>query len=452
MKKVELILLLLICFALLMLLPLNPAIAADSCFNGSFQNSVSVNGPIKQPSTQPLNTPKPLSSQGDNGPPDDASDWAKAGMDEAISLDIIPHELQNNYRFNITREEFCQLVVQMIVAKSGAVNDLELSTVELLLYSEMDLSDEPFSDTSDRAVKLAYDLHIVNGTGNGLFSPKSFITRQEAAVMLGRTAAVWEVTAYSNSPIQFTDAGDIAPWAKASIDFVSANGIMEGTGNGNFSPQANYTREQAILTVLRLYKAFPGELDSFQVELQVVQKLGSAATDEDMNSLADVIRRRLDVAGIVEPVIRREGQDRLIIEWTGFEKLEIIAALFKTAKLEFRDPDGNVILTGDDLIDAKAQIDNSSLYFMNRNTVAFTFSSHGAEIFKTATETFFGQEIGIYIDNQLLSSPMVNAVIPNGEAVISGGFATFEEAAQLAALLRSGALPLAIEVIAIRNI
>lgn len=185
-----------------------------------------------------------------------------------------------------------------------------------------------------------------------------------------------------------------------------------------------------------------------QVVLQAVPEAGTIVTSDDMSKLAEVMRRRVDEFGVSEPIIQREGADRLIIELAGVDNpAQAIDMLGRTAKLEFKDPHGNVILSGADLKDAKAQINNSTSNPMERNQVVLTFTSHGAELFRDATAAFFQQQIGIYLDGVELSKPVVNAVITTGEAVISGGFATFEETAQLAALLRGGALPAEIQIL-----
>lgn len=111
---------------------------------------------------------------------------------------------------------------------------------------------KPFTDTSDRHVVEAYQLGIVNGKSEGRFEPNASITRQEAAVMLRNTAAVLEIDA-PLSVSSFADINDIAPWAKDAVDFVSSAKIMDGTGNGRFSPQGLYTRQQAYITILRIY-------------------------------------------------------------------------------------------------------------------------------------------------------------------------------------------------------
>ena len=116
----------------------------------------------------------------------------------------------------------------------------------------------PFTDTMDRCVLAAYQLGIVKGTSATTFNPNVTITRQEAAVMLARTARVMGLSAKNG--MSFADADQIADWAKEDVSFVSGltdtvsgSKVMNGTGNGNFSPRSFYTREQAYVTALRLF-------------------------------------------------------------------------------------------------------------------------------------------------------------------------------------------------------
>jgi len=120
-----------------------------------------------------------------------------------------------------------------------------------------------FTDTSDSDVEAAARLGIVNGRGNGRFDPQGTITRQEAAAMLYRTAA--EVGVPLPEPggaLAFDDSHQIAEYARDGVlfvattsDLVSGKKVMEGVGGNLFSPLAGYTREQAYLTILRLYRA-----------------------------------------------------------------------------------------------------------------------------------------------------------------------------------------------------
>ena len=174
-------------------------------------------------------------------PPDIPSDWARDGVWAAICGKLVPNDLQGNYAANITREEFCRLMVTLVEQKTGRALPAPAA---------------PFTDTQSPAVAAAYAAGIVKGTSDTTFTPAGSITRQEAAVMLSRTAGVLGLTAGTGE--SFSDAGAIASWAADGVAFTSgltdSTGarVMGGTGNGAFSPAAFYTREQAVLTALRL--------------------------------------------------------------------------------------------------------------------------------------------------------------------------------------------------------
>jgi len=193
-----------------------------------------------------------------------------------------------------------------------------------------------------------------------------------------------------------------------------------------------------------------------QVTLQAVEKPGEPVTREQMQQLQAVIRERVDQLGISEPRIQIAGTNRLIVELAGIEDPEEAVELIgKTAMLEFKKADGTVILKGDQLQDARAGHDPRD----NRPIISLKFNSEGAKAFANATteaarypEGDPRRYIGIYLDNQLISNPHVDEPIANGQAVISGGFRDFEEAANLAALLRGGALPVETEVIAKQSV
>ncbi len=178
-----------------------------------------------------------------------------------------------------------------------------------------------------------------------------------------------------------------------------------------------------------------------QVVLQAVPEEGQAITDQDMDQLMEVMRRRVDEFGVSEPILQREGNDRLIIELAGVDNPEqALELLGRTAKLEFLAPDGEVILSGSHLEDATAQI-ITNYDGSQSNIVSLKFNSEGSQLFADATASYLGQAILISLDGEIISSPQVNTVITGGEAMIEGGFTTFEEAAELASLLRGGALP-----------
>lgn len=179
------------------------------------------------------------------------SDWAKDEVWQAQLSQLAPSNLQSKYRREITREEFCGLMVALIEKYAGQdINDY-LSGKGLTPTAS-------FTDTTNPSVLATHALGIVNGISEKEFKPNGYITRQEAAVMLARTARLLGVTAEDAG--SFTDANKFAPWAAADISFVSgltdpATGgkVMGGIGDGTFDPFSHYSREQAILTTLRIF-------------------------------------------------------------------------------------------------------------------------------------------------------------------------------------------------------
>ncbi|MBE6871924.1 MAG: hypothetical protein E7491_08230 [Ruminococcaceae bacterium] len=183
-----------------------------------------------------------------NGEP---SAWAKEEILKALEADLVPEHVNSNYTTDITRSDFCDLIIKMIEKKSGkAIADV------IAGYADAK-SDVSFPDTDSANVIAAAKLGIVNGRSSGAFDPSANITRQEAAKMLALAAKVLgaDITA---SEVAFADADDIYAWAKEFIYYVNTIGVMNGTSTTtppNFSPLRTYTREQSILTVYRLFNA-----------------------------------------------------------------------------------------------------------------------------------------------------------------------------------------------------
>ncbi|WP_054026619.1 S-layer homology domain-containing protein [Bacillus sp. FJAT-28004] len=171
--------------------------------------------------------------------------WAKEEVDAAIAAGLVPTEMQNNYKKQITRADFAKIIIRLLEVKTGQTID------DILLENEVSLSDNPFTDTKVKEVIAANLMGIVNGKGNGKFDPSGSITRQEAAVMLANTAEVLGYEVAADVSV-FADNSSIASWAMLSVDFVSMYDVMKGTGNNMFSPKGTYTRQQAYMTIMRL--------------------------------------------------------------------------------------------------------------------------------------------------------------------------------------------------------
>lgn len=163
------------------------------------------------------------------------STWAVEQVEEAAAAGIVPESLQSRYTQAATRAEFCALAVRLYEKVTG----------------ETITQRATFSDTTDINVQKMAGLGVVNGVGNGNFDPNGTLTREQAATILARLAEAMGHSLPQAAPA-FSDSAAISSWAAAGVGQVQAAGIMEGNGSA-FIPQSAYTREQCILTALRLY-------------------------------------------------------------------------------------------------------------------------------------------------------------------------------------------------------
>ena len=183
----------------------------------------------------------------------------------------------------------------------------------------------------------------------------------------------------------------------------------------------------------------------------------------------EIVRRRIDDVGTKEPTILQRGEKRILIELPGLKDPERIKALLgKTAQLNFRLVSENsefgidklisengeelnvskrIILSGENLIDAQPNINNQN----NEPTVSFTLDRLGAQKFGRTTTNNVGKRLAIVLDGEVVSAPSINEPITSGNGMISGNF-SFQEATDLALLLRSGALPTPLSVVEERTV
>lgn len=183
------------------------------------------------------------------------------------------------------------------------------------------------------------------------------------------------------------------------------------------------------------------------VVLQAVDTPEMKVDDDAVNRSVKIIERRVNELGLTEPVIQRQGKDRIIVELPGVKDPEkAIAMLGRTAMLHFQDEKGNVVLSGSDLKDARAQISQG-----NQAVVGLEFNSEGADKFADLTAKNIGKQIAIVLDGEVLTAPVVQEAITGGRAQISGS-RDIEDAERLAILLRSGSLPVKIEILENRTV
>ena len=193
----------------------------------------------------------------------------------------------------------------------------------------------------------------------------------------------------------------------------------------------------------------------------------------------EIVRKRIDESGTKEPLIQRSGKNRILLQLPGVKDPERIKDLLgTTAKLTFhmvddednislkanRAPFGKMIVYdyydpntkylvekkarvgGEHLIDAKGSFDQQQ-----GHAVSFRFDTTGAQKFGKATTENVGKRFAVILDGVVITAPVINSAITGGSGIITGAF-TSQEAADLAVLLRAGALPAPLDIIEERSV
>lgn len=216
----------------------------------------------------------------------DPSVWAKAEIDRAVEMGLVPELVQGNWQQPITRGEFACLAIRYLAMEYGYTDEDFVNAYMNYcpdrngdFWGEEDFGDglswwQRFSDNEGSFyltdlpqgeqrgyINAAYFIGIVNGKGDGsVYDPDGAITRQEAACMLARSYERLDpedhrVALYSD----YTDYATMADWAKDDIAAMVGLGVMGSTSNTEmvFDPLGTYSREQAVVTFLRLYEDAP---------------------------------------------------------------------------------------------------------------------------------------------------------------------------------------------------
>jgi SecD/SecF fusion protein len=230
------------------------------------------------------------------------------------------------------------------------------------------------------------------------------------------------------------------------------------------------------VTELSLDEPEPGLLKYTLTDDGIDYRVSSAVTQS-----IEVVGRRVNELGTTEPIIQRQGNDRILVQVPGLQDPQRLKDILgQTAKLTFqfvdqtmsveealngRPPAGSsilystddppvpwliedrVIVSGENLTDAKAGYDQRT----NEPIVQFQFDTKGAQRFGQATQQNVGRLFAIILDDQVISAPRINEPILGGSGQISGNFTT-QSANDLAVLLRAGALPATLNIIEERTV
>jgi preprotein translocase subunit SecD len=217
------------------------------------------------------------------------------------------------------------------------------------------------------------------------------------------------------------------------------------------------------------------------IRLTVPQAAITERIRQSVEQSIQIIERRVNQLGTVEPLIQRQGVDRILVQVPGLQDPTRLKELLgKTAKMDFRMVDTTispeqaqqgrlpgdaellpsaqpphtpvvvkteVLVSGEDLTDAQPGFDQRS----GEPIVSFKFNSRGAQRFARATSDNVGLPFAIVLDREVISAPNIREPITGGQGQISGGF-TVQQANDLAILLRAGALPAPLTIVEERTV
>ncbi len=191
------------------------------------------------------------------------SDWAEESVRKAHSLNIVEEGRAYDYTAAITREEFCELVFNTIIAVQGSVTTEEKPNV--------------FTDTENSKVIALNRLGIISGKTDTEFFPDDALTREEAAAIIVRMINAVMPMAVHEVYFMYDDMDQVSDWAEDSVQIISNMGFMTGAGGNKFAPKDNYTVEQSMSSLVRIY-------ESVEKEFEYDTPLGKIVTDKNCDS------------------------------------------------------------------------------------------------------------------------------------------------------------------------
>lgn len=200
-----------------------------------------------------------------------------------------------------------------------------------------------------------------------------------------------------------------------------------------------------------------------------------------LDQSVEIITRRINETGTKEPIIQRQGDDRVLVQVPGMENPEQLKAMLgKTAKMTFHlvnesvtpdqlargiVPPGTTILGSDNeknyqtrypvysrvALSGELLVGAAVTYSQGQPVVDFTFNTLGARKFGDITETNVGKRFAVVLDDKVITAPVIRSAILGGKGIIEGNF-TVESANELAILLRAGALPAPMKIVEERSV
>ena len=230
---------------------------------------------------------------------------------------------------------------------------------------------------------------------------------------------------------------------------------------------------------IQLYRGVSVQRSNNILTIQLDDIYKKTIQDSAIKQSLEIVRKRIDESGTKEPLIQRSGKKRILLQLPGVKDPERIKELLgTTAKLTFHlvddensaslqaniAPFGKMIVSdiydenvkylldkkvlvgGENLVDAKGSFDQTE-----GHAVSFRFDTDGAQKFGRITSDNTGRRLAVVLDGVVVTAPRINSAITGGSGIITGNFDA-QSAADLAVLLRAGALPAPLEIVEERSV
>lgn len=196
------------------------------------------------------------------------STWAQSDVNFALNDNLLDLDLLgNDYTKNISRLQFCSVVVRLAEEMTGkSITPAAANT---------------FTDTNNAYVLKAYAAGITSGTSATTFSPDATLNRQQMATFLYRTLRYieknsdYKYTSYTSKLANYADNAQLESWAVESMAFMNALDLIKGTSDTTLSPNNKCTIEQAIAVAER--SVYAHQIGWCQVEFSELK--GDSQTD-----------------------------------------------------------------------------------------------------------------------------------------------------------------------------
>ena len=202
--------------------------------------------------TYPLNGMKPLNL----GylklmvPNETPSEMLKSSVEKAIEKGLVPEAMQNSYNLSLTRQEACELIVNIIEKREGKTID------EFLTIKGLTIKDKKFEDCTSKAVYALEAMGIINGVSETSFAPHKLVNKEQLAVIIANTLINYFGYTSNTNELNAMDAAKISGWAKQAISTVLnikiENNALMSLEKGLFNPSGHVSREQAYILILNL--------------------------------------------------------------------------------------------------------------------------------------------------------------------------------------------------------